>query len=271
MGDLLRDASSFTMKSLAVVFSCLLNLCLLASQPGFASVVSKSYPWIDPVDTSNSGLKTWTILKGQSTFLDYFEVEAAYLPARSGAFQKRILPDTEQLVIVKKGELTITIQDVEHTIGSSSVALILPGDSHQIRNLSDEPLSYFIMSYRSNLPMNPDRGERAGGSLVVDFEKLEFNPHDKGGRRNNFDRSTAMTENFEMHITTLNEGITSHLPHTHAPEEIILMIHGSAMELINGEPHEIAAGDLAFLGSMIPHGIRNTGTETCMYFAFQWR
>ncbi len=80
-----------------------------------------------------------------------------------------------------------------------------------------------------------------------------------------------MTDNFEMHITTLNEGIASHLPHTHAAEEIILLIHGSAIELINGEPYEITTGDLAFLGSIVSQSIRKTGTEPRLYFAFQWR
>jgi len=267
----MRDGFSFTLKSWAAIFSCLLNLWLFASQPIFASVASKSYSWIDPMDASTPGLNTRTILKGQSMFLDYIEVEAVVLQAGTEAFPSRVLTDTEQLVIVKEGELTIAFQNEVHTVGPNSVALILPGNSHQIRNHSDESLSYFIMSYRSKMPMHSNRGETGGGSFVVDFENLEFYRHDKGGRRNNFDRSTAMTENFEMHITTLNEGIASHLPHTHAAEEIILMIDGSAIELINGEPHSMAAGDLAFLGSMVPHGIRNTGKGTCMYFTFQWR
>jgi (S)-ureidoglycine aminohydrolase len=68
------------------------------------------------------------------------------------------------------------------------------------------------MKYRSQLPMDKDRGKEAGGSLVIDWNELPFNPHDKGGIRRYFDRATAMCERFEMHVTTLNEGLKSHEP-----------------------------------------------------------
>ena len=247
----------------------LLGCCLWYS--GAAAVVeSRSYTWADPVTPSTSGPDSREVLSGESTSLEFFQIHTVALPAGKTATQSRILPDTEQLFIVKTGELNITIEGVTSSLGPQSVALILPGDVHQIKNLSREPVVYFEMSYRSKLPMNLERGHNAGGSFVVDFDTLEFKPTDKGGRRNNFRRATAMTNRFEMHMTTLNEGITSHPPHTHTAEEIILMVHGEAEEMINGEPHALAAGDFAFLDSMVPHGIRNTGKGSCTYFAFQW-
>jgi len=86
----MRDGFSFTLKSWAAIFSCLLNLWLFASQPIFASVASKSYSWIDPMDASTPGLNTRTILKGQSMFLDYIEVEAVVLQAGTEAFPSRV-------------------------------------------------------------------------------------------------------------------------------------------------------------------------------------
>lgn len=60
------------------------------------------------------GANSRTIFKGQSTFLNFFEFEAMKVPPRAEAYQKRILPDTEQLIIVKSGKLLISIQNVEH-------------------------------------------------------------------------------------------------------------------------------------------------------------
>lgn len=258
------------MKKLSVLgLNMLVGLCSCSS-PMAAVVESTSYAWENPEIPSNTGANSREVLSGESTFLEFFEIQTISVAAGKAASPSRILTDTEQLLIVNTGELTITIEGVETTVGPQSVALILPGDEHQIKNLSREPLLYFQMSYRSKLPMNLERGHKAGGSFVVDFETLEFKPTDKGGRRNNFRRPTAMTDRFEMHMTTLNEGGTSHPPHTHTPEEIILMVHGEAEEMINGEPHALAAGDFAFLDFMVPHGIRNTGGGSCMYFAFQW-
>jgi len=79
-----------------------------------------------------------------------------------------------------------------------------------------------------------------------------------------------MSKRFEMHVTTLNVGIKSHEPHTHRAEEIVLMINGNTeMEIGNGL-YKGTDGDLYFLGSNIPHAIKNIGTEPCMYFAIQW-
>ena len=79
-----------------------------------------------------------------------------------------------------------------------------------------------------------------------------------------------MLREFEMHVTTLKEGMRSHLPHTHIDEEVILVRHGDVEEHIDGELHEVGAGSFIFLRSMIPHGIRNIGTGEAEYYAFKW-
>ncbi len=55
---------------------------------------------------------------------------------------------------------------------------------------------------------------------------------EKGGRREIVDRPTAMFERFEMHVSTLNKGLASHDPHTHAAEEVVLLISGDATMVI---------------------------------------
>ena len=107
-------------------------------------------------------------------------------------------------------------------------------------------------------------------SQIIDYVKIEFTPHDKGGIRRYFDRKSAMSERLEMHATTLNPGITSHEPHTHVPAEIVIMITGNTEMIIGDGLFKGEAGDIYFLGSNIPHGIRNIGDEQCMYLAFQF-
>jgi (S)-ureidoglycine aminohydrolase len=79
-----------------------------------------------------------------------------------------------------------------------------------------------------------------------------------------------MSKRFEMHVTTLNEGLKSHDPHTHRAEEIVLMINGNSEMQIGENFYKGSVGDLFFLGSNIPHAIRNVGAGSCMYFAIQW-
>jgi (S)-ureidoglycine aminohydrolase len=210
-----------------------------------------------------------TLLAGESTLLEYIEVTYRALSPHS-LIDQRI--DDELLFLVRTGQVSVTVNHKDtQVVGPASVALIMPGDQVRLRNESDEAVSFYLMRYRAKEPAEAERGAEAGGSLVVGFDNLEFQPHDRGGLYSYFDRATAMTSNFEMHVTRLDEGITSHPPHTHRSEEIILMIHGKAEELINGEAFHLKTGELVFLDSMVPHGIRNRGSGTCMYFAFQWR
>lgn len=73
-----------------------------------------------------------------------------------------------------------------------------------------------------------------------------------------------------MHVTTLNPAIKSHEPHTHEPAEIVIMMEGTTEMEIGDGIYPGQAGDIYFLGSNIPHAIRNTGSKSCMYLAFQW-
>jgi (S)-ureidoglycine aminohydrolase len=72
-------------------------------------------------------------------------------------------------------------------------------------------------------------------------------------------------------VTTLNEGLPSHPPHTHPQEEIILLMKGDATMAINNKDYEISTGSLVFLAAGDLHGIRNRGKGQCEYFAFQWK
>ena len=131
-------------------------------------------------------------------------------------------------------------------------------------------LAFHDMKYQSKLPVNANRGSSSGGSFVKDFNKLTFRPHERGGVRPCFDRPTAMTRRFEMHITTLKEGFNSHDPHTHRDEEIILVLEGNIEIMVGENFYKAAAGDFIFVPTQILHGLKNDGKGPCSYFAYQW-
>jgi (S)-ureidoglycine aminohydrolase len=114
------------------------------------------------------------------------------------------------------------------------------------------------------------RGKNSGGSFMVDWNDMKFVAHDKGGRRNVVDKPTALFERFEMHVTTLNAGLMSHAPHTHMPEEIILLKTGNVEMNVGDERVTLSAGGLVVLDSKIMHNLINVGKEPATYFAFQW-
>lgn len=243
----------------------------LRAQSPLLEVTSGVYAWNErPVEQQETRERR-PFFKGSTTHLSHFEVHASTLEAGKQPHGSHTHDREEELVLVREGTLQVTIGRETHLLGPGSIALILPGDEHGFSNAGDTPASYYIMKYRSKAPMDVDRGQKAGGSFVVDWNDLTFNEREKGGARNYFNRPTAMCEYFEMHVTDLKAGWKSHDLHTHEAEEIILILDGQVEEQIEESKNPATVGDVIFLGSMIPHTIQNVGQETARYFAFQWR
>lgn len=205
------------------------------------------------------------IMQGETTHFNDMVFDINYMSASENKtlFNK----EKEQIIIVKDGELKVSVKGKTKTIGSNSVMLVIPGDKGKLTAISNK-VSYYQMTYAADV-MNLKRGKEEG-STIYDFDEIEFNEHDRGGIRNYFHRKTAMCPYYEMHVTNLNAGIKSHEPHTHAAAEIILMIKGETQMEIGNKIYPAKAGDVYYTASNIPHAIRNLGDEQCMYFAFQW-
>ncbi len=224
------------------------------------------YPWPTASLEKNSKQVVFT---GTATDLSFFEVTANVLAP--GKQQKTKVPYSEEhLLLVNSETVSVTFSDSTHVLVKGSVAMIMPGEKYSVKNNGSNPANYHIMKYRSRLPIDMSRGKTSGGSFAKDWNKLTFKPHERGGVRPYFDRATAMAKRFEMHTTTLNEGNISHPPHTHAAEEIILVLEGEVEMLIGETWHKAKQGDVLFAPSKIPHGLKNIGKGQCSYFAFQW-
>jgi (S)-ureidoglycine aminohydrolase len=177
--------------------------------------------------------------------------------------------DREELIIIKEGTVEQTINGESKILSPGSVTLALPGDSHGIRNVGDDPATYYIIRWRTketDAPVDP-----SASSLTVNWDDLEFRETSKGGRRSIMRVPTSMLAEFEIHTTMLNEGMKSHDQHTHVEDEIIIVRYGQVEEMIDGKAHTAGPGSVIFLESDVPHGIRNIGEGPCEYYAFKWK
>ena len=246
-----------------------LLLIQTTSSAGAQAVPSGVYEWERATVTKKAGLEQRTLLEGSTTDFRRIKLHATTLLPRQTPHPAHKHSD-EELIIIKDGELTVTIAGNTKVLGAGSIALMMPGDEHGFENKGDAPATYYVMRYESKEPVDSVRGQKAGGSFWVDWKDVAYQTHGKGGIRRMFDRATAMTKRFEMHITTLNEGLWSHPPHTHRAAEILLMVENTAQESIDGKLHPAAVGDVIFLESNVPHAIQNTSKGSCTYFAFQF-
>lgn len=82
---------------------------------------------------------------------------------------------------------------------------------------------------------------------------------------------TATLDELEIHITTLNAGQTSHAPHQHPNEELIVVREGTVEALVNGEWKRLGPGSLIFQATNQLHGIRNIGSGPATYHVINWK
>jgi (S)-ureidoglycine aminohydrolase len=233
------------------------------------SIQSAVYFWKDPVKQNSKNILSSVLFEGMAYDMEWLQVTANVLLPSKIKTKVEVPGNEEQLLIIKSGNLTIG-RDSSYLIGTASVALFMPGETFLLQNTGKDSCRYYVMKYRSKKPIDIERGNIAGGSLVKDWNKIEFKPNDKGGRRDFFERPTAMCKRFEMHITTLKEGLKSHDPHMHHAAEIIIVIDGNTEMQIGDKLHKGKKGSVYYLGSNILHGIRNDGIGDCSYFAFQF-
>jgi quercetin dioxygenase-like cupin family protein len=103
------------------------------------------------------------------------------------------------------------------------------------------------------------------GSHVFDWNSFVDKPNATGSVRTVCSTPTATLENLEMHITTLNPGMSPHAPHRHPNEELIILRQGTVETLSNGEWVRVGPGSVIFNGSNQLHGFKNVGTEPAIY------
>ncbi|MEN3323155.1 cupin domain-containing protein [Mariniflexile soesokkakense] len=253
-----------------ILVASIILLCVTTANAQLEPVKDGVYNWSELPVNKSEDRESRHILEGVSPHFEYLEIHATTQLPGAKPNKPNSNDDIEECIIVKEGLMKVTNEGKSEIVGPGSVILFMPKEVHTIENVGDTNLTYYIMSYKSKKPMNMERGQINGGSMVFNANHLEFKPSAKGGGIAYFDRPTSMCERFEMHITQLDKKGPSHEPHTHIETEIILLISGNAEMVIDGEIYKGTAGDLFFANSQLLHGVSNADDSPCRYFAFKW-
>jgi len=234
------------------------------------SLLSGTYSWKQPAQPAKDHLSSAILFEGMVHDFEWVQMSANTLSSAMKKTNFHVPANQEYLFFIKSGSLTISFHDSDFLITPGSVAMLIPGEKYTIENSGKSTCDFYLFKYRSKLPVDMERGKENGGSFVKEWNKIELKPTDKGGVRNYFVRKTAMGSRLDIHVTTLNEGLKSHDPHTHRAEEMVLMIDGFTEMQIGDKFYKGTAGTIFYMGSNVPHAIRNEGKESTTYFAFQF-
>ena len=108
-------------------------------------------------------------------------------------------------------------------------------------------------------------------SRVYDWTAMTAKENAYGSTRSLVRAPTVTLNELEMHVTTLNPGQTSHAPHQHPNEELIILREGTLETLSLGEWKRIGPGSIIFNASNDLHGVKNVGTVPAVYHVVNWK
>jgi len=253
------------MKKLFAVLLFIFPLMLVAQED---SIAGKAYAYQKPT-LSKTDINSFVLFNGSTYDLAQAEMTSNIIDGNKKiTLQNAVM---ECLLIVKSGTLVLNIKDSVFSLDKGSIALIMPSENCVLQNTSNTSGEFYLMRYTSKMPEDKQRGLNAGGSVVIEWKNVVFTAHDKGGIRRFLDRPTAMLQHFEIHASTLKEGLKSHEPHTHRAAEIVVMLDGHTEMQIGNNFYKGKAGDVYYLPSNVPHAIRNEGNVNAEYFAIQFQ
>ncbi len=108
-------------------------------------------------------------------------------------------------------------------------------------------------------------------STAFDWNSIAVKQTDVGSVRQFFRNPTITLDELECHVTTLNPGLSSHPPHKHANEELVIIREGNVEVLSNGEWKKVGPGSVVFNASNQLHALKNIGTTPAVYHVINWK
>src|SRR5689334_22381028 len=181
----------------------LLTLTVLAglfcqAQP--VTITSKLFAWKDLVVQKDSSSYFMKIANGPTATLANLEMRVVELDPGKQPHALLAHFDSEELIIVKEGNLKVITKASSNIIGPGGVALIMPGDVHTFESTSKVLTVYYSIRFKPTTSLNIERGKQAGGTFTGDWENWSVQQNEKGERREVFERFTAAFEKMELHV-----------------------------------------------------------------------
>jgi XRE family transcriptional regulator, regulator of sulfur utilization len=107
-------------------------------------------------------------------------------------------------------------------------------------------------------------------STAFDWNTVPVRETKVGSSRQFLRAPTATLDELEIHVTSLNPGETSHPPHQHPNEELLIVKEGTVEALVMGEWKRLGVGSVIFQATNQLHGIRNVGAGPATYHVINW-
>lgn len=107
-------------------------------------------------------------------------------------------------------------------------------------------------------------------SVAIEWRDVPVQQEEVRAVRQFMRSPTATLNELELHVTTLQAGTTSHAPHKHPNEELVIVKEGTVEVLVDGQLKRVGPGSVVFNASNQMHSLRNVGDGPATYHVINW-
>jgi hypothetical protein len=107
-------------------------------------------------------------------------------------------------------------------------------------------------------------------SALYDWNNAPHRKTPTGSVRFFLQGPTATLPRLDVHVTTVNPGVTMPSPAPREQEEILILKEGVVEVLLAGEWKTFKPGSVLFNSSFQVHGLRNSGGNQASYYVITW-
>lgn len=108
------------------------------------------------------------------------------------------------------------------------------------------------------------------GSVAIEWSEVPVQQEQVRAVRQFLRAPTVTLNELELHVTTLPAGATSHAPHKHPNEELVIVKEGTVEVLVDGQLKRVGPGSVVFNASNQMHSLRNVGDAPATYHVINW-
>lgn len=139
--------------------------------------------------------------------------------------------------------------------------------------ISRRDLAIIVLSVTATLSVTAIAASKAPalGSTAIDWQSVPVQQEEVRAVRQFMRAPTATLDELELHVTTLQPGTTSHAPHKHPNEELVIVKEGTVEVLVDGQLKRVGPGSVVFNASNQMHSLRNVGDGPATYHVINWK
>jgi (S)-ureidoglycine aminohydrolase len=243
-------------------------IVILASFPAFSqAITSNVYAYNQLPVVKYTGYEERTLLEGTTRDFSHLIVQAITLGTNQPDQPTQQL-DEEAVLIIKTGELTLTLGGRRKILGPGCVAVIMPGDDYRVENKAAQSLTYYLMRYTSNEMPDLDLYRLVGDSFWIDWQDMSSKAEGENRRIRAY--STIMSNRMVAQITKFGAGLGKQPAHTHRAAEILVILDHPVQVQLDGALKGAQVGDFIFVESETAHSITTSNSEDCTYLSLQF-